>query len=81
MRAAQMNKPPSELALQTAAQIWQEPETSGIVMDSALAMAFACKLDEIWNKPWLGNATTKELLDEIAARVDLNYKTTGEHNS
>lgn len=50
-------------------------------MDSALAMAFARKLDEIWNKPWLGNATTKELLDEIAARVDLNYKTTGEHNS
>ena len=45
-------------------------------MNARLAEAFAEILDEIWNQPWLGNATTGELLDEIRARVDTDYKTT-----
>jgi len=34
----------------------------------------------IISKPWLGNATTGELLDEIKARVDLGYRTVGEES-
>ncbi len=65
----------SVLALEKAAQVWCRPETSHITMDVVLATAFAKVLDEVWQKPWLGNATTKELLDEVAARVDLSYRT------
>ena len=65
----------SDLSLRKAAQAWCTPETSSKEMDTELAAAFAEILDEIWSKPWLGNATTKELLDEISARVDLDYKT------
>jgi hypothetical protein len=69
------NKKLSTLSIEKAAQAWCTPETSSIEMNEKLAYAFAEILDEIWSKPWLGNATTKELLDEIAARVDLDYKT------
>jgi len=72
-------KEPSAVSLGKAAQAWCAPETSSIVMDEKLATEFAKIIDEIWTKPWLGNATTKELLDEISARVDLDYKTTEEH--
>ena len=65
----------SDLCLEKAAQAWCRPQTKSKEMDGDLARAFADILEEVWSKPWLGNATTKELLDEIAARVDLNYKT------
>ena len=69
-------KQPSELSLQKAAQAWCTSTTSNKEMDTELATAFAEILDDIWSKPWLGNATTKELLDEIGARCgDLNYRT------
>lgn len=71
-------KKPSELALQTVARAWCQPTTSHKQMDVELATAFAEILDEIWLQPWLGNATTGQLLDEIRARVDCSYKTTGE---
>lgn len=71
-----MKDKPSKLSIEKAAQAWCTPETSHIEMDSTLAMAFAEILDDIWSKPWLGNATTEELLDEVKARVDLKYKTT-----
>ena len=77
------------LSLEKAAQAWCTPETGSIVMNEKLAIAFAQILDEIWGKPWLGNATTSEILDELDARninakkytaklrkiMDLNYKT------
>lgn len=69
----------SRLSIEKAAQAWCTPETSNKIMDVELAMAFAEILDEIWGKLWLGNATTKELLDELAARVDLNYRTVDEN--
>jgi hypothetical protein len=69
----------STLALEKAAQAWCRPQTGHIVMDVVLATAFAEILDEVWTKPWLGNATTKELLDEIAARSDLSYRTIDAH--
>ena len=72
-------KRPSEFSLGKAAQAWCTPQTSSKIMDVELATAFAEILDEIWHQPWLGNATTKELLDEISARVDLNYKTVNDN--
>jgi len=68
-------KLPSDLAMQRAAQAWCAANTSHKEMDAELCTAFAVILDHVWNQPWLGNATTKELLDEIATRVDLNYRT------
>lgn len=65
------------LALQTAAGAWCREETKHTVMDPALCSAFAYILEEVWTKPWLGNATTGQLLDEIKARVDCSYRTAG----
>lgn len=70
-------------ALQRVAQAWCTPETETITMDTKLAEAFADILDKIWNQPWLGNATTEELIDELRARCEingtLNYKTVDIH--
>jgi hypothetical protein len=68
----------SQLAIERAAQAWCAPETEHKVMDQTLCMQFAKILDtELWT-PKLGCATTKQLLDELAARVNLDYKTVGE---
>lgn len=71
----------SSLAKEKAAQAWCTPETAKIAMDPRLAEAFASILDEVWSKPWLGNATTAELIDELRARCEMNgtlgYKTAG----
>ena len=73
---------PSPLARGRAAQAWCTPATEGIQMDGRLAEAFAEILDEVWTKPWLGNATTGELLDELRARCEVNgtlhYRAAGE---
>lgn len=68
---------PTELSIQKAAQAWCKPTTETKPLDVELATAFAEILDEIWSKPWLGNATTGKMLDEIKVRVDCNYKTVG----
>lgn len=69
----------SELARERAARAWCTFETRDIQKDTRLAEAFANILDEIGSKPWLGNATTEELLNELRARCELNgtlyYKT------
>lgn len=62
----------TELARQQAALAWTTETTSNIEMDVRLGEAFADILDEIWSKPWLGNATTAELLDELRARAEMN---------
>lgn len=66
-----------EFAKQKAAQAWCTETTKNKIIDVALCEAFAEIIEELTSQPWLGNATTKQLLDEIAARVDLDYKTTG----
>ena len=65
----------SVFSRQQAAQAWCDPRASHLEMDVGLAEVFAEMLDEVKGQPWLGNATTRQLLDEISARVDLNYKT------
>ena len=69
----------TKLALEKAAQAWCTPNTKKIIMQPELAKAFAEILDEIWHQPWLGNATTRELILEIKTRIEidgkLDYKT------
>ncbi len=66
----------SILALEKAAQAWCTTENSDKTMDLELTVAFAKILEEIWSKPWLGNATTKELFEELMCRSgNLDYKT------
>lgn len=71
----------TELARQKAAQAWCTDATSGIEMDVRLAEAFSEILDDVWSKPWLGNATTAEIIDELRARAELcgyaGYRTVG----
>jgi hypothetical protein len=75
-------KIPSTLALEKAAQCWCDDRTKHIVMIPELAVVFAELLDSIWSNPWLGNATTSELLDELRCRCEvngtINYKTVDE---
>lgn len=61
----------SSLARQHVALAWCQPTTCHTEMDVDLAEAFAEILDEIWSKPWLGNATTKELLEELQVRAEV----------
>ena len=82
-----------KLAREKAAQAWCTPTTESKEMDVDLAEAFADILEEVWSKPWLGNATTGELLEELSTRIlmneqcqnigckrcGLNYKTVGPH--
>jgi len=65
----------TELARQKVAQAWCTPKTSKTEMDINLAEAFADILDKVWHQPWLGNATTGELIEELKARSDLGYRT------
>jgi len=64
----------SQLAMERVAQAWCKPTTSNKTMDVELAEAFAEILDSIWSKPWLGNATTDELLSEVRTRIELDGK-------
>ena len=70
----------SSLARERAAQAWCKDATKDRVMDIELCEAFADILDDIWTKPWLGNATNANLLDELRTRIqihwDLSYQTT-----
>lgn len=62
-------------ARQRAAQAWCVANTSHLEMDGNLAEAFAHILVKEMYKPNLGCASTGELIEEISARVDLNYRT------
>lgn len=72
----------TQFARKKAAQAWCKEKTKHLTMQPELAEAFADILDEIWQKAWLGNATTGKLLAELQARAELggyiDYKTTGE---
>lgn len=66
-------------AREEAARVWCKPETEKIEMDPVLCEEFAKVIHIIKSQPYLGNATTRELLEEITARIevsgDLDYKT------
>jgi hypothetical protein len=64
-----------DFALQEAAKAWCGAKTSSKLMDAELAQEFANILIKHMYEPHLGCATTKELLDEIYARSNLEYST------
>jgi hypothetical protein len=68
----EMKEEVSEFARYYAAQAWCTSKTEKIVMDVILAEAFARIIDELLSEPWLGNATTGELLEELKARIYLD---------
>ena len=64
-------------ARQQAGRAWATDKTSSTIIDVILAEEFAKILVDHMYESHLGCATTKELLDEIAARLPLDYKTIG----
>lgn len=56
------------IAAQLAAQAWCRPETHRIPMDTRLCKAFEEILDTVIRNPWLSNATTESLLEELSSR-------------
>lgn len=74
-----MDKKLSNWAIEKAVGAWTTEKTSHKVMDEELAFEFAKIIERIGSRPWLGNATTKELLEELTARAEVggysSYKT------
>lgn len=68
-------------AREKASQAWCTEETKFIEMNPALLEAFARILVVNSYAPHLGCATTGQMLREIAARVDLDYKTLGDSSN
>jgi hypothetical protein len=68
-------------ARQLAAAAWTRPTTEKIAMDAVLAEAFAETIYELMWQPNLGCATTRELLAELTARIEvsgqMDYSTVG----
>ena len=62
-----------ELARQRAARAWCYPETEHLDMIPELAEAFAKIIDEIQSKAYLGNATTRQLQQELKARERMGH--------
>ena len=62
-------------ARERAAQAWCREETKDKTMDAKLAEAFAKILVVHMYEPHLGCATTGEIIEELKARSDLDYKT------
>lgn len=62
----------SQLARNKAGEAWTKPTTKNMDMNPDLAEAFAEILDEVLSKPWLGNATTRTLLEEIKVRIEID---------
>jgi uncharacterized FAD-dependent dehydrogenase len=60
-------------ARQEAGRVWGQKNTRHKVMDTDLAEAFAKILVVHMYKPHLGCATTRELLKEIEARLDMEW--------
>lgn len=65
----------SKLSMELAAQAWCTPDCAMKIMDATLAMSFAEILNREMSKPSLGMATTRELIAELSARSNLDYKT------
>ena len=62
----------TNLAREKAAQAWCKETTKHKEVDTELAEAFAEILDDIWSQPWLGNATTGEMLEELKTRAEIH---------
>jgi len=63
-----------KFARQEALKAWCQPTTKTIKIIPKLVEAFAEIIHELWSQPWLGNATTRELIDEIKTRIEMDGK-------
>ena len=66
-----------EEILGAVARGWCHPDNEGKTMDESLAVAIAHEIRAILSVPCapsLGLATTKELLEEITARIEIDGK-------
>jgi len=63
------------LSYKLATEAWTKRKTQKIPMDTRLAEELVKIFDREISKPNLGNATTRQLIRELSARSDLNYKT------
>jgi hypothetical protein len=72
------NEQRKEMCLEMAAQAWCDKRTEHLTMIPELAEVFSEMLLHEMYEPSLGCATTEMLLDEIKARVNLNYRTIDE---
>ena len=70
-----MNEERLSFARQEAAKAWRGKKTRGIEINALLVEEFTKILVVHMYEPHLGCATTGELMNELAARIDLNYKT------
>lgn len=68
-------------AREQAAQAWCAETTKHKVMDTDLAEAFAEILVKQMYAPHLGCATTRQIIEELSARSDLDYKTITEEQN
>jgi hypothetical protein len=59
------------------AQGWCTPENAHKVVDPDLAMAIIEKVMELDSEPMLGLATTRQLLRELEARIEVDYYSGG----
>ncbi|GAI92195.1 unnamed protein product [marine sediment metagenome] len=64
-------------AREEAAKAWCGEITQHLIMDPELAGEFAKILVEHMYAPHLGCATTGEIIEELKARSNLEYKTVG----
>lgn len=62
----------SDLSKMYAVQAWRAPSTENIVVVPELMEEFARILDTVLCQPWLGNATTRELIEEIKTRIEMD---------
>ena len=65
-------------AREEAAKAWCCPTTAALEMNPTLAEVFSRILVKHMYEPHMGCATTGELIDEIKARSNLNYRTIDE---
>lgn len=61
-----------EEIMQAVARGWCSEKNSSKTMDTDLAMAITEEILKIDNKPNLGCATTRELLEEVKTRIEIN---------
>jgi len=63
-----------KFAIQEAAAAWRGEKTKNTEMDSDLAVEFAKILVKHMYAPMLGCATTREILEELKTRIEMDGK-------
>lgn len=64
-----------EEVMGAVARGWCHPDTGRLVMDEVLALAIVDEMMPLFKRdtPLLGLATTRQLLEELTTRIDVDY--------